>query len=242
MGRPRGAPAAKAKRPAGLSAPALLKLVNAVPAQDLKKFVVAELRKDKDLLGRFSAVFSRTQKAKGGKDYRAMVQGKFNRAKGKKGYIDRLTTRDVKFTDVMGEAKASEKIGDYAGAARIYSEVSESIEHNMPRVYSGTGRFYNMSRRCLERMALCAKKVRGEGERRKILWYILRGWAAQGDGLSDYRYEGVLESAASGKEDYRAMVKMLDDGIPAVYDVEDRGEAKKHLESMRRKVARGVRG
>ena len=219
-----------------------MKLVNAVPAQDLKKFVVAELRKDKELLGRFSAVFSRTQKAKGGKDYRAIVQGKFNRAKGRKGYIDRITTRDVKFTDVMGEAKASEKIHDYAGAARIYSEVSESIEYNMSWVYSGTGRFYNMSERCLERMAMCAKKVRGEDERRKVLWYILRGWASQGTGLSDYRYEGVLESAASGKDDYRAMVKMLDDGMPVVYDVSHRGDVKEHLESMRKKVARRARG
>lgn len=219
-----------------------MKLVNAVPAQDLKKFVVAELRKDKDLLGRFSAVFSRTQKAKGGKDYRAIVQGKFNRAKGRKGYIDRFTTRDVKFTDVMGEAKASEKIHDYAGAARIYSEVSESIEYNMSWVYSGTGRLYNMSERCLERIAMCAKKVRGEDERRAILWYILRGWASQGTGLSDYRYEGVLESAASGKDDYRAMVKMLDDGMPVVYDVSHRGDVKEHLESMRKKIARRARG
>ena len=213
-----------------------------MPAQDLKKFVVAELRKDQNLLARFSAVFARAEKARSRKDYRARVQSRFNRAKGKKGYIDRLTTRTVGFADIMKEAKACEKIGDYAGAARIYSEVSESIRYNLSWVYSGTGRFYNLAEQCLKNIALCARKARSADERGAILWYVLRGWAVEADGLSDYRYEDVLASGASGPDDYRLMAKMLDDGIPVVYDVEHKGDVKEHLEIMRRKVALHARG
>ena len=219
-----------------------MKLVNAIPSQDLKKFIVAELRKDDDLLGRFSAVFARAEKARSGKDYRAIVQGRFDRAKGRKGYIDRFTTRNVKFTDIMGEAKACEKVGDYAGAARIYSETSESIDYNFPWVYSGSGRFYNMGKRCIERITACAKKARGADERRTILGYLLRGWAAQADGLSDYRYKGVVKSAASGPDDFRFMVKMLDEGMPVIYNVEHRGDIEKHRQSMREMLARHARG
>ena len=170
------------------------------------------------------------------------MQSRFDRAKGKKGYIDRATTRTVIFTDIMKEAKASEKIGDYKGAARIYSEVSESIVHNLPWVYVGSGRFYNLARRCLENIALCAKKARRADERGAILWYVLRGWAMRPGAIADGYYEDALKLGASGQDDYRLMVKMLDDGIPVAYNVEHRGDVKEHLEIMRKTVARHVRG
>ena len=219
-----------------------MKLVNVVPSQDLKKFIVAELRKDDDLLGRFSAVFAKAENARGGKDYRAIVQGRFDRAKGRKGYIDRFTTRSVKFTDIMAEAKACERVGDYAGAARIYSETSESIDYNFPWVYSGSGRYYNMGERCIERIILCAKKARGTNERRTILRYLLRGWAAQPDDLSDYKYENAMKSMASGPDDFRHMVEVLDAGMPVIYSIDHRGSVRKHRQGMREILAKHARG
>lgn len=143
----------------------------------------------------------------------------------------------------MKDARATERVGDYVGAARMYAEVSISIRHNLPWVHSGSGRFYNASMQCLERMASCARAARADGDRRKILAYVLPEWALQTDGLSDHTYTRVLEEGIAGRGDVRFLLRLLDMGIPRIYDTgSSKASRYRHLRRMRGEISKLARG
>ena len=218
-------------------------MVNAVPPAETRKFLAAELRKDPALLERYAAVFSRTQRAKGTADYRARVQDRMDRAKGRKGYIDRFDAPKITFTDILKDARASEKIGDYVGAARIYAEASEAILHNLPWVQSKIGRFHGPAGRFIENMGACATRARTAADRRKILAYLLRGWVSNTE-WSDYDYKRAVAKGAADLGEVRFLIDMFDDGVQPVYKARhgDKDYEAERLRDIRRELAKITKG
>lgn len=166
---------ARAKGGGGPNPSAITAMLGMIPTATAGRFLAAEMRRDPDALKRFVAVVRNERRKRLQKDYRAETDRMLKRAAGKKGYIDQ-SSKLVKFSGPMKDAKDSEKIYDHAEAARIYGEVYEAIMENIERVYSGTGMFYRQANRCIEGMGRCAGEVRGTGERRGILSAMAALW------------------------------------------------------------------
>lgn len=200
------------------------KMINVVPDADIKKFLAAELRKDEGLLARFGELTSRSLADSRGEDYYAKVKNLLDRASG--GGPISHHTRYISLADVMKDARAREKIGDHAEAARIYGQIASAIIDYLPMIYSVADRFRNHASRCILAMGECAEKAGGAGERRRIARYLADAYARDYDGMWVDEYEASLDKVIQARGDKERLLetieKVLSAGPP-----DDRGMGKR---------------
>ena len=227
------------------SMPEISRAINAVPAAEAKKFFASEMRKDPALLGRFLAVARRLREAQKKIDYGEAVQKRLDRTAGKRGIIDHFT-KTVDFSDLLQEARASEKIGDRAEAARLYAEMSEAILRNMSRIdYRIEDRFQGQAKRCIMRIGKYAREARSADDRRVFLAYLLRGWAADIYNQALYEYAGSALGSGTEPDDARYMAGLLNAIKGDTGKRQKAGEDKyaaSHLREMRKMLDDHVRG
>lgn len=224
-------------RRAGPTAAEIGGMFDTVPAADLKKFLTAELRRDPDMLGRFAAVAAKGLKKKRQVDYRAATQRLINRAKGARGYIDHNSSY-VSFASVMKDARASERIGDHAEAARIYAGIYEAITDSLEDVVSVDGRFRDQASRCIGRIGACAKASRSTDGRRTILSYLLRMWLADAYGYQHAEFQEAMHEGLAEPGDARHLTGLLIAGVQGAGGMDDwiGEEGARSLERQRRRL------
>ena len=225
------------------SASAVSTMVSIVSERALKKFIAAELRSNPDALRRFVDVARAERRAKLKTDYRAVVASMFERAAGEKGYLTHYS-RLLNFKGPMKDARDSERIRDYAEAARIYEEVYDGIISNVKLMYDEQWRAYSQAGLCIYRMGRCAAAAAttaadAPDEHRKILADMVRMLARSGITLqSEFEY-----SIAEGIVD-RGDIKYIDglagsgrDGVDL--DIPEMAILKRALSMARKNLAGG---
>ena len=207
---PAGAAAGNAARQRRPALAEVRKLIGVVPDADIKKFLAAELRRDGDMLARFSGLASRSLAGSRGDDYYAKVKGMLDRASGG-GFISHHT-RHISLAGVIKDARAREKIGDYAEAARIYGQIADAVIDYLPMIYSVASRFRDHASRCILAMGGCAEKADG-AEWRRIAGYLASGYARDHDGMWADEYEAALDKAIRSRDDEGRLIGIIDEAL-----------------------------
>ena len=207
------------------------KMINVVSDADIKKFLAAELRRDGDMLGRFGALAGRSLSDSRGADYYAKTERLLN--KGSDGGLISHHTPYVSLVGVTKDAKAREKIGDYAEAARIYGQVAAAIIDWLPYIISVTERFRSQASRCILAMGGCAEKEPNAGARMRIAKYLAAGYARDYYGMWTDEYGASLDKVPQkegDKEKLRAVIeKVLSAGAPDGLEKDEREGWGKYL-------------
>ena len=221
-------------RAGGATTSAIRTMVGMVPCGVVGRFLAAELRKNPAALDRFARTVRAERKKKMQTDYRAATSAMMKRAAGRKGYIDRHS-KMVTFAKPTKDAKDSEKLLDYAEAARIYAEVYEAIEANIGYVYSGIGVFRDQARKCAEGMSRCARATGSTGVRRAILSRLLRMWTNAE--IRDYTLKNAAVEGIVDPGDATDLVRILDSGKGGgKYYALEEGELRSRLVEVRRNL------
>lgn len=212
-------------------------MIDTVTAAGLKKFMTAELLRDPDMLGRFSSVAAKGLKKKQQVDYKEAAQRLINRAMGQRGIIDHNSSY-VSFAGVMKDARASERIGDHAEAARIYAGIYEAITDSLNSICSVESRFIAQASRCVSRIGACAKAARSADGRREILSRLLRMWLADAYGQYHATFQQALHEGLAEPGDARHLTGLLVGGMQGAGGMDGwRGEGgERSLKIQRRRL------
>ena len=230
MARARTAPEGAGKQPRP-TLTEIKRMINVVSDADVKKFLAAELRRDGDMLGRFGALAGRSLSDSRGADYYAKTERLLNR--GSDGGLISHHTPYVSLVGVTKDAKAREKIGDYAEAARIYGQIAGAIIDHLPYIISVTERFRIQASRCILAMGVCAEKEARPGACMRIAKYLAAGYARDYYGMWTDEYEGALDKVPrkqGGKGKLRGVIeKVLSEGPPDGLEKDEREGWGKYL-------------
>ena len=212
----RAAPKSAGKGQRQPAAAEIRKMINVVSEADIKKFLAAELRRDGDMLGRFGALAGKSLAGSRGADYYAKVERLLEKGSDR-GLISHHTPY-ISLVSVTKDAKAREKIGDYAEAARIYGQIADAIIDWLPHIFSVTERFRSQASRCILAMGGCAEKAGDAGARMRIAKYLAAGYARDYSGMWTDEYEAALEKVVQkqgdGKRLREVIEKVLEAGPP----------------------------
>ena len=207
------------------------KMINVVSDADVKKFLAAELRRDGDMLGRFGALAGRSLSASRGADYYAKTERLLNR--GSDGGLISHHTPYISLVSVTKDAKAREKIGDYAEAARIYGQIADAIIDYLPHIISVTERFRIQASRCIRAMGECAEKEARPGACMRIAGYLAAGYARDYYGMWTDEYGEALDMVPRKQGDkgrLRGVIeKVLSRGPPDGLDKDEQEGWGKYL-------------
>ena len=212
----RAAPKSAGKRQQGQRQPAaaeIRKMINVVSEADIKKFLASELRRDGDMLGRFGALAGRSLSDSRGADYYAKVERLLEKGSDR-GLISHHTPY-ISLVSVTKDAKAREKIGDYAEAARIYGQIADAIIDHLPHIFSVTERFRSQASRCILAMGGCAEKAGDAGARMRIARYLAAGYVRDYGGMWTDEYEDALDKVVQKQGDKERLRKVIEKVLAA---------------------------
>ena len=185
-------------------------ILKGATADQMRRFLEKEMMRDATVLDRFSHVTGITRARR--TDYRPRIAALFSKADSQvesRGWAD-----NADFGGIAKAAKAFEKAGDRAEAARIYIQLCDAISSNIKSSFDSGGHYEAWYARSVRMLGECAGKMDDEKERRTVLSRMVDICIDNDPENYDGEYDGALFDALATPEDAEHVVELVGKRLP----------------------------
>ena len=185
-------------------------ILKGATADQMRRFLEKEMMRDATVLDRFSHVTGITRARR--TDYRPRIAALFSKADSQvegRGWAD-----NADFGGIAKAAKAFEKAGDRAEAARIYIQLCDAISSNIKTSFDSGGHYEAWYARSVRMLGECAQKMDGEKERRAVISRMVDICIDNDPENYENEYDDALLDALATPEDAEYVVELVGKRLP----------------------------
>ena len=181
-------------------------------SRQLKEFLSIEMKYDNNLQTRFTDYFKRGSNAPK-RDYKSDINLLYKRAISRYGMIE--YGNELDFERFISAARTKEGKKDYAGAARIYQELSEAIAENMDTVDDSDGYYGDCFIDAIDNMTSCInQQVITHEQKQQYISYMFERYIRNDPDYFVEHYVLALEQICKNRQEYTFWRDLLEPHVP----------------------------
>ena len=204
-------------------------LIKLADPEALRSFLLSEMERRPDLLGRFKAIFDKDGGESSFDDYKANVESLYDVVE-EHGFVP--YGERIDFSSISELAQLYIQKGDFLESAKIYQALSETISDKMDEVDDSDGNFGGEFSDSFEGFLDCIVKAELNAEgRRPYIKYLFDRYMHADPNYFRYEYEEALKKLCREELDWRYWKELLEPHMPG--ELPSDRDWSHHSEAMR---------